>query len=144
MICIEVFAAATEQWSSPVFSHVAQIRADGGGGCALVGQDGTYTNTIMWFDKKGNILFSKTYHGYVTIAAVTKKYCAYSFREKDTDFAYLIQVDRKGNETVVQDEDVSMEAPGKYTKVLEDKKGYFLVIRDIIDNRQKVTRFTYK
>jgi hypothetical protein len=98
----------------------------------------------VWLDKKGNILFSKSYYGYLTIAAVTKKYCAYSFRAKNTNFAYLVQVDSKGTETIVQDEDTSMDAPGKHTKVLEDKKGYFLVLRDIHDTTVKVTRFTYK
>jgi len=144
IICLGVYAAATEQWSSPEFTYIGQIRDDGSGGCAILGNEGPNTNTVVWLDKKGNILYTKTRIGIVTIAACTKKQCAYVYKESHTNNASLIQVDSKGEETVVQIADTDMTAPGKYTKPLEDKKGYFLVLRTMATKRERVTRFTYK
>ena len=136
--------AVTEQWSSDYHDYINQIRSDHKGGCSMIAGDGPYTNTVIWYDKKGNEKYRKTIIASLSIAACTKKYMAYTVLIKDGTNAYLIQVDKKGNESKIEESDISIGVPGKHTKVLEDKKGYFVVKRNYNTKKSKMTRLSYK
>ena len=52
--------AATKQWQIFGDTAIAQIVADGAGGCAFVRLDTGDTGTVVWVDKKGVIKYQRT------------------------------------------------------------------------------------
>jgi hypothetical protein len=141
--------AATEQWKFPVTMQIAQVVADGYGGCAISAVETNGYVTIHWLDKKGNAKYtSDPYPGFIPgiIQSCSKKQLTYMSL---IPIPLLVQVNKKGDEKPV----VSLggflygrplPSLGANVNSFIDKKGFFVINVNTTAVTSAVVRYSYK
>ncbi len=135
MMCTPI-NAATEQWSSGTYNDINQIFADGSGGCAFRDNGIAKTNTIVWINNKGKMIYKKSFPDFIKIVTLSKKRLVYFINDIES---YFIIVDKKGVETIVAKLGADLGTIAE-VNVLVDKKGFFVEDK----TNGKVIRYTYK
>ncbi|MCX7847953.1 MAG: hypothetical protein N2595_08000 [bacterium] len=137
--------AATLEWAADGFTFVAQIIADGKGGCAVCGQ---YTGSfcIVWFDNTGQKVYEKTLSVNTSgIVAFDGKNLIY---QVGTSPASLVVVDKNATEQTVSDPNYHMHGShtaGPYQPNRAfDKKGFFTAQQPTGAGTWRVARYSYK
>jgi hypothetical protein len=143
--------AATEQWRYATGQRVAQILADGKGGCAVLYGDTNDHFTIVWLDKKGAVRYQQS--GQLSsgpplamLAACTSKQLLHS----DLSIFYqLVQVNKKGEPRAVAAlggfvlGSPLFPAPFALSDT-GDRKGFFVLNTDTNTSEDTVVRYRFK
>ena len=128
--------SATEEWSYDCGSNIVyQAYTDGKGGAAMV-YGSTSTNiTLVWFDKKGDIIYQTGLSNIMVmgIAGCTSKDLIYTDIYPDTG-VHVFHVNSKGDkETIPADPNTfntTMALGPSYGSKSDDKKGFFVSFTD--------------
>ena len=139
--------AATQRWSYDSAPAIAQIMADGAGGCAYVRRETNSNASILWLDKKGTLLYRADLVTNLPaiIVRCTKKQLVYVAYQESWR---AVQVARDGTVTPVTAGNDTLTVPFLQQQlpvsVTTDRKGFFGVLVTIPSSRQTLVRFDNK
>ncbi len=146
--------AATELWSYDGWQLIWQIVPDGKGGCAFVRVESNDLAEVVWLDKKGGLVYKTNINTTNNSGPSAASDFILFFKNKNLFFrdiidgaSAVIEIDPKGQKTTLKSSGNDIRGPVLMfysPSELSDKKGFFTTKMDIIDNRQKLVRFSYK
>ncbi len=145
-VCSVMFClAATELWQVDGDARIAQVVADGTGGCALIRLDTNNIPTIVWVDRFGRQIYQATVSNAVIISC-SKKQLLYSDNLHSAEY---VQVDTKGQVSRINAPQSRVQLPISSIyppNVTADRKGFFGIKQNILSPvpSQVLVRFKNK
>ena len=138
--------AATEQWTAFGDARIQQVVADGNGGCAYTRLDASNNATLVWLDKKGNVIYqaAPTNQFQWPIVVCTRKLLLYLDKRP---LNVLVQVAPDGTESVLSapNTEIGPSLMGIYRpSLVDDRRGFFAVKLGIPVQTNTLLRFTNK
>jgi len=128
--------SATEEWSYDCGSNlVYQALADGKGGAAMIFGYTPTNVTLVWFDKKGSVIYQTGLSNVMVFGIVgcTSKDLIYSDLYPDTGIQ-VFHVNSKGDKETIPADPGTFNTPTAmvpyYSNKSNDKKGFFVSFTD--------------